>query len=385
MRKMKSEELKYNNKNHEEKLRRLNEWSRGNPQPPFKFSIIPTNRCNLKCDACPNSVARGEGRFSKEDEISKKMWMKIIERGLKWGVKEWRILGGGEPMVRRKTTLAILYRTNRESVYQDTEMITNGTLFKARDIEKLVKLRMNRILFSIDGPDAKTHDTIRGVSGAFKETFGALRHFHKTKKRTNIDKPFIQVNSVLNNINYDKINEMLELFNQYGVDEWALHPMREYEEIKDQMQYLKLNDSEKDKLKQQIKIAEDRSKEIQLKLNLDMIIESGYLEDRKYTNEDGHESNENNYNNKFINSKCFEPFYGLLITPKGLVSQCVPYGQGVRKLDLRKKSLEDIWYGKYFQKIRKRMLNHSLTESCKKCGLLDMTEELRNELKKYRK
>ncbi|MFP4116399.1 MAG: radical SAM protein, partial [Candidatus Aenigmatarchaeota archaeon] len=131
------EELKYPNKTHEEKVKRLNEWSKGNKQPPIKFSIIPTNRCNLNCDACPNSVARSEGRFLEEDEISKEKWMKIVEKGLDWGAKEWRILGGGEPMVRRETTLSILLKVNKESVYQDTEMITNGTLFQPGDIEKL--------------------------------------------------------------------------------------------------------------------------------------------------------------------------------------------------------------------------------------------------------
>lgn len=378
-------QLKYSNENHEEKLRRLDEWSKGNKQPPIKFSMIPTNRCNLKCDACPNSVARGEGRFSKKNEISKDEWMDIVERGLEWGVKEWRILGGGEPMVRRNTSLSIIYRVKEESVLQDVEMITNGTLFRAKDIEKLVKLKMNRILFSIDGPDSKTHDSIRGVEGTFKKAFRSLKHFYRVKNKTGIDKPVIQVNSVLNNINFNRINEMLELFNEYGVDEWALHPMREYEEISDQMQYLKLDVEQKEELKNQIEMVKDRARDIQMKINLDMITESDYFGNGIETSNENQSQTKNSTNNKFISSNCFEPFYGLLITPNGLVGQCVPYGQGVEKIDLKERSLKDIWYGEYFKKIRERMLNHNLTESCEKCGLLDMTEELRDELKKYKK
>lgn len=389
-------ELKYPSKTHEEKVRRLNEWSKGNEQPPIKFSIIPTNRCNLACDACPNSVARSEGRFLEEDEISKEKWMEIVEKGLEWGVKEWRILGGGEPMVRRETSLSILLRANKESVHQDTEMITNGTLFQPGDIEKLVKTKTNRILFSIDGPDAETHDFTRGLDGAFSKATAALRYFHKVKRRTGIDKPVIQVNMVLNNKNYDRIVEMVDFVNRYGVDELALHPMREYEEIKDQMQYLKVNQEEKEVLKREIKEAEEKVRDRQVELNLDMVHESeGYLDSGDSVEEDCSEKEEKDVQNKeiteknetgkFIDSNCFEPFYGLLITPKGLVGNCVPYGMGVESLDLEERGIKDIWYGEHFEELREKMLKHNLTESCEKCGLLDMTEELREELKKYRR
>lgn len=379
-------ELKYSNRNHKEKLRRLEEWSKGNPQPPFKFSIIPTNRCNLKCDACPNSVARSKGRFSRKNEISQKKWMEIVDKGLDMGVKEWRILGGGEPLVRKETSLSILYKVKKESVMQDTEIITNGTLLEAEDIQNLVKVRTNRILFSIDGPDAKTHDIIRGVPGAFRKAFRSLRYFKKVKDKTNIDKPVIQINTVLNNKNYDRILEMMELFNRYGAAEWALHPMREYEEIKDQMQYLKLNKDQKRALKRQIAIAEDKGDEIEMDVNLEMISESDYFEGIEEGSENNTEDEKQDKPNKnqFVDSNCFEPFYGILITPKGLVGQCAPFGQGITDLDLKKRGLEEIWYGDHLQKIRRKMLNHDLTESCKKCGLLDMTEELRRELKKYR-
>lgn len=387
------DDFKYPNKNHVEKLERLNEWSKGNPEPPIKVSMIPTNRCNLKCDACPNSVARKEGRFSRKDEISKKRWMDIVEQGLDLGVKEWRILGGGEPLVRRDVSLSTIYRVKKESVFQDVEMITNGTLFQANDIEKIVKYKTNRILFSIDGPSAATHDSIRGVKGAFSNASASLRHFHKVKNKTGIEKPVIQVNMVLNNRNYNRIVEMLEFVNKFDVEELALHPMREYEEIKEQMQYLKTKESERKVLKEQILEAKDIAKDMNIKLNLDMVNETeNYLpreeEDDEINGEqietdDAKKHVESNVND-FIDSNCFEPFYGLLVNPDGIVGHCVPYGMGIDGLDLKERNIRDIWYGTHFENIRKKMIEHDLTESCKSCGLLDMTEELREELSKYK-
>lgn len=355
--------------------------------------MIPTNRCNLRCDACPNSVARKEGRFCKEDEMSKERWMKLVDEGLDMGVKEWRIVGGGEPLVRKDVTLGTVYKVKEQSVYQDVEIITNGTLFEANEIEKIVKLKTNRILFSIDGPDAETHDYTRGVNGAFSNAFSSLRYFHKVKQRTGIDKPVIQVNMVLNNKNYDKIVEMLEFVSRYGVDELALHPMREYEEIREQMQYLKTNEEQRKVLKEQVLEARDMAEEMNIKLNLDMVYETDdYLPDNDIEEEtDDLDNSELNTSedtkvskNDFLESNCFEPFYGLLINPDGLAGHCVPYGMGVEGLDLKEKSIEEIWYGDHFESIRKRMINHNLTDSCKKCGLLDMTEELRSELKKFK-
>jgi len=45
--------------------------------------------------------------------------------------------------------------------------------------------------------------------------------------------------------------------------------------------------------------------------------------------------------------------------------------------------LENIWYGKFFQDIRKMIIENKPTEKCHACGLLDMSSDLRKDLEIY--
>jgi hypothetical protein len=86
---------------------------------------------------------------------------------------------------------------------------------------------------------------------------------------------------------------------------------------------------------------------------------------------------------KFLNSRCFEPFYGMLICPEGKASHCVPYGMGIDSLDVRKLSLKEIWFSEHFEKVRKNIVQNIMMECCLKCGLLDMSKELREDINSF--
>jgi len=51
-------------------------------------------------------------------------------------------------------------------------MATNGTLITDKTIEEMKGSGIQRVSISLDGPDAKTHDAFRKVSGSFE---GSLR------------------------------------------------------------------------------------------------------------------------------------------------------------------------------------------------------------------
>ncbi len=377
---------RYNNTHYVEKLRRLAEWSRGNQSAPFKISIIPTNRCNFRCFFCPNSVARNSGRFKREDELNKEEWLDIVDKGIELGVHEWRFLGGGEPLVRYDTTLSMIYRIKRKNQESNCEIITNGFLLEQDDIKKLVGLKMDRIIFSIHGSDKETQEYISGIGTAFERVTKNLLFFKKYKKLFKTDKPIIQINTVITNRNYDKIVDIVKYVKKVGCNELALHPMRVYDEIEPQVKHLVMNKNEEkimlEGIKKSKKIAE-RYKNF--KLDLDMVKEI-YSIGNDIENADMENNNkENRIKNKFCKSRCFEPFYGLLICPKGGVSHCVPHGMGIENLNVRDKDLEEIWYGEYFKKIRNNITNDVMMDCCTKCGLLDMSRELREDLNLYLK
>jgi MoaA/NifB/PqqE/SkfB family radical SAM enzyme len=66
---------------------------------------------------------------------------------------------------------------------------TNGTLLDKEYVARLERLGIHSVTVSLDGPDASTHDKLRGVKGSFKTTVKALRLLARRKLR-------LQVNTV---------------------------------------------------------------------------------------------------------------------------------------------------------------------------------------------
>jgi len=352
---------------HKEKLKRILKWLRGSTAPPFKSTMIPTNRCNLKCSFCPNALPRSNGKFKIENELKIGDWTRIVQEGLNLGVWEWSIIGGGEPYLRRETILQILHLIKKFDSQQMCEVITNGTLLKQEDIKTLVKIKLDRIIFSIDAPDAETHDYLRGVNGTFRKVSENLENLTFIKEELKQDKPYIKINMVLNKKNYKKIPEMVKFVKNNGASELALHPMREYFELKSQVQNLSLEPSEEKELQYEIKKAQEFSENLGIFLNLDMV-------------KMGDGGVQSSIKKKIMKACCFEPFYSFLIDPSGNVGHCGPSGSGNPELNLLKRSLKDIWYGEILNGIRKKIANGEVLECCSKCGLTDMSERLRREM-----
>ena len=132
-------------------------WSKGKRTGPFKLQLNPTNKCNLKCRFCwLRDFDSGTLNF---DEISHKKYMKIIEEADDLGVREIEITGGGEPMM-RKDMIKIIESIKKHGM--KGRLITNGTLLNETIIEKLIAISWDEIVISLDAPDMRINDYLRG-------------------------------------------------------------------------------------------------------------------------------------------------------------------------------------------------------------------------------
>lgn len=397
--KVPKEFFKYNNEVYNEKIYRLYRWMIGEKAPPYKLVLVPTNRCNLKCFCCPNAYARSVGRFKEEEELTDKQWVSIVKEGLKLGVKEWYILGGGEPMMRKELVLEIVKMIKKSDFFNICEIITNGALWEKRDVKKMVQLKLDRLLISIDSYDT-IHDYLRGADKTFEKATQTLKYFKEYKEKYDSDKPVIQMNSIINNKTYNKLRGIIDYASSLGVSELALHPMREYEETKNLMAHLKLNDNQINEVNSNLLWLKDYAQKKGLNLNIDMVHETyknnfccetqnmPKLDNQTAEQEKTHkthdtESEQSRTVPNHLKTRCFEPFYSIFIDPKGNANFCCAAGDGDSKNNITINGLENMWYGQFFTNIRNLILNNGLTEKCGACGLLDMTSELRNDLKKY--
>lgn len=355
----------------DEKTERLKSWMTGKKAPPVTMEINVTNRCNQKCLSC---WQRNDN--INYDELPEGKWLDIVKEAGRLGVKEIRLPGSGEPLIRKDLVLKIMEESKEHGM--NGLLITNGTLFDSHLIERIVGMGWDNVTFSIDGPDAVTNDYLRGVSGAFDTSTKWLTELVRVRKKSGNDKPFLRMNVVLSNRNYDKLNKIMELANSLGCDAVSVQPMTIFSPFGEK---LKLDKEQLNELPNHIRKAKERADAYGIHTNAADFIGSEVVEKANEMDE-VMESETKNIKDGFLSLPCFEPWYNIVIMPDGTVGPCSMFG-GADGVSIKDKSLEEVWYGEHFTNIRMRLLKKDLFNFCKNCCVVVFEENkrLRNELK----
>jgi radical SAM protein with 4Fe4S-binding SPASM domain len=354
------------------RIERLAKWARGGKAPPVTVELVPTDRCNLNCLSC---WRRGwtEEQLKKrfEQEMSDERLLKLVDEAAELGVKEIAFVGGGEPLM-RSITIELFKKMKNYGLIGD--LVTNGTLFTKESIELLVKIGWDRIKFSIDGPDPEIHDYLRQTKGAFKATIKNIKLFSKMKKKYKSDKPVLIIQSVLSVENYKKLPELVKIGHKVGVNEMTLLPLTVFDES---MKKLKLDIKRVKEfipiLKKTIKMQEKfgiggnyrefLNEEYILKTeNMDEVM----MKEMEKTIKEEYPYFKNPIKN-FEFLPCYAPWIHVTILPNGNIAPCFSPWVWNTNVSIKDHSLKELWYGEYFNKFRRIILNRKLPENCKKC------------------
>ncbi|MAG50774.1 hypothetical protein CL621_04020 [archaeon] len=342
----------------EEKISRVINWINGNKTGPLSIEIWPTNRCNLKCAMCGTRISQRnllkqgiDAQFEEKKEIPEEKLFSIVEEGSKLGVKNWLLTGGGEPLIRKETTLKLMNEIKKRNMFGNIN--TNGTLLSQDDINKIIEMKWDLVMFSLDSANEEAHDFIRGIDGTFKKSFQSLQNFKKLKRELGINKPKIVFNTILHNKNYNKLDRMIEFASDVECEDITFIPLIEFDKFE---KNIVLNDEQKEEFQGYIRDIEKLAKQNNINTNIDNL------------------SNKENKNSKDFLKFCFEPFLHMVIKSNGEVTPCCMIDS--TKENIKDKSITEIWYGKYFSELRKRFLEGNLLENCKNCVL---SQAIRNE------
>ncbi len=364
----------------EELIKRLVNWSKGNPQGPMSIHLDPTNRCNLRCRFCWQRSHERFGWLDRKNELSEKKLLEIVKEAAKLGVKDWLISGGGEPFVRLSTTTKLMVEIKKYGMFGD--IITNGTLLDEFYIKKIVKAGWDVIRFSVNAPNKEIHDFMVDSKGAYEKVIKNIKLLQKIKKEMKSENPIFGFNTVITSKNYFLFPELVELLNDLGgkilntqtiilydtlEKVWSLNKKQKKESIK----YLK----KAAKLCERYKIKNNLNKYLEKEViekttEMDSIIELGKKEIKKIKSK-----------NPFLKAFCYEPFYLVTIRANGVVGSCRLFGDGGD--NIHNKTLKEIWFGNYFSNARKTLLKGPQV-FCSKCGSNEMLEQkrIREELSK---
>ncbi len=164
--------------------------------------------CNDRCVFCLDSDAH-DGRMRARDEVK----AQILDGRAKGA--ERLILSGGEPTIH--PDFVDFVRLGRMAGYARVQTVTNGRMFAYRDfLLRAIDAGLGEITFSIHGPDARIHDALVGVPGAYEQEIAGLQHALADGR------PIVNIDVCVNRANVKHLAAMMRKYIAMGVKEFDL-------------------------------------------------------------------------------------------------------------------------------------------------------------------
>jgi MoaA/NifB/PqqE/SkfB family radical SAM enzyme len=344
---------------------------------PEVIGVKLTNRCNLRCKHCYEWNEKGFHRnmdeMKQKSDLSLDIFKKVLEDTKK--VKSRLYLWGGEPLVYKHfDELAELLEADSREV----AMCTNGLLIPEK-LESIIKISDNlELLIPVEGFE-EDNDLIRG-KGNFKKVIESLKLLLDLKKKC-IYKGKISIHTVINDSVIPRLFELVEFFEEMGVDMLMLcYPWYIAEDtacnmdsyFNENFSWIEQDNKEKswhsftykvspeklDILKQQIEKINNKVWNIRVRFQPDLDIkdvETFIL---------GEEVED------LQKKSCLAVSTRMDIYPDGAVSSCKFFSEFTIG-NLNNSSVYDIWHSEEYNKVRE-IISKKLTPVCSKCNLLHL-------------
>jgi radical SAM protein with 4Fe4S-binding SPASM domain len=265
------------------------------------------------------------------------------------------------------------------------EITTNGTLWDKNFIGKVVDMEWDNVCISIDTPEERTHDYLRGVKGTFELACKTTKLFRKIRDRANSSVPLLTINMVLNNLNYDKIADMVRLADSLGADALFVEPMVIYTQ---EAEKLKLTNEQISKLPDEIKRAEELGRETGVFTTIGCItpernFQGSLIEKAGSGIRDILIQDARAHNDKILSLPCYYPWFFLMIRADGSAIHC---GEWEGQMgNIKNQNLNDIWFGEEAERVRNSVMNCDLPSSCNKCrpNVVEDMRQMRRAIERF--
>jgi len=299
---------------------------------PKLLMLSPTDYCNLSCKTCWR-----QKKNATSNQPSFNFLKKIIKEAKEMNVETIDLTGGGEPFI-RKDILRLMELIKKFKM--KGTITTNSTLIKKDDIDGIIEMGWDEINFSLDGSTAEINDYIRGKK-VFEKVLTTIKAF---QENSNNPKPVSRLSFTITRTNLKDMPNYIKLAKKLNVRNINFSTLFEWSSNKE----FWLKGSDKKEIDPTLKKSLSLAKRLNVKTNLESIATFGLWE---------HEPP------KF----CFAPWYMLFINASKEAMVCCTLASLYQNRLGKVKNLEDIWYGKKMEAIRKRMKSRIFFKECKKC------------------
>ncbi len=301
--------------------------------------------CNLKCEMC------NHWRITREAPLSMTRFKEIIDELAELGCQKIHF-SGGEALLRPQL-IQLVERASSLGIR--VTLTTNGTLVDKAQAKALIEAGLRGVNISIDSPERKIHDQIRGVPGSWKKACRAVRFF---RRYTHKGKLTIRINTVVSRSNYLSLANLPLLASDLGADAINLIPVDDH-----CGDHLSLSRRHIAQFNTRIApvLAENatrlgligQAEQVYIFGNTPAAITQGRHGEYAFGFYDQH--------------PCFAPWTHSLIDFNGLVYVCCMTREQMPPLgDLRTQSFCEIWSGAAYDQVRGQMFPASL-DACRRC------------------
>ena len=178
------------------------------PGAPFQVVWNLSKACNLKCAHCYEDAGKKD-----ENELNRQEVLDGLKIMAKAGVTSIAF-SGGEPTIHPHILDFINY-TDELGMFP--AIATNGYALSKKNVcEKYIENGLKFVQISIDGIEPETHDTFRGVDGAWVKAVQAV------KNCVNSD-IFVEVATTVTEYNFKEIPDMINLTRDLGADWFMIY------------------------------------------------------------------------------------------------------------------------------------------------------------------
>ncbi|MGZ7118883.1 MAG: radical SAM protein [Methanobacterium sp.] len=178
------------------------------PGAPFQIVWNITKACNMRCMHCYEDAGK-----KSRNELSPESVMNGLDAMSEAGVTSVAF-SGGEPSI-HPHILDFIAQTENNGMC--AAMATNGYILadKAKS-KKFIDSGLEFIQISLDGIHPGTHDSFRGVNGAWERAVSSIENFVE-------EGIFIEVATTVTRNNLDEIPEMIDFVRDLGVNWFMLY------------------------------------------------------------------------------------------------------------------------------------------------------------------
>lgn len=179
------------------------------PHSPLLVFWELTRACDLACQHC-RACAQP---LRHPNELDTAQSLRLIDRLAEFPKPPMLILTGGDPLKRADLHELVTYAVKKPLRVALTPSATPLLTYDA--IARLRDAGLSGMALSLDGADAKTHDSFRGVEGSYARTLEAIEFATRLGLH-------LQINTTVCRGNFEQLDAMADGLGSYDIGTWSV-------------------------------------------------------------------------------------------------------------------------------------------------------------------